>query len=87
MMADEPAAEEAATPAPEPEPEKVAAYTEAYETRGKFLGIFDVNEPGGALAASVIVSVAFVVGVEFIKFLDPNTAGDSMFGSLKTIGL
>ena len=53
----------------------------------KFLGVFDVNTPDGALFASIVVSVSFVVGVEFVKFLDPNNVGEaSGSASLSTIG-
>ena len=71
-------------PAP-PEPTPAPTAPPAYETQNKFLGIFDVTEPGGALAASLIVSGGFGLAVEFIKFLDPNTAGDSIFGSFATM--
>ena len=87
MQEEEPAADapaEAAaeeTPAPPPPPRRYEAPDE------KFLGVFDVNTPDGALFASIVVSVSFVVGVEFVKFLDPNNVGEaSWFGSLSTIG-
>ena len=51
-----------------------------------FLGL-DTSQPQGALIASLIVSVGFCVVVEVVKFLDPNTASGSVFGSIKTIGL
>ena len=75
-------------PAPEP---PITADTplkpgESFETRGKFLGVFDVTTPSGALFASIIVSGGFGLLVEFIKFLDPNNVGDpSIFGSLSTM--
>ena len=48
----------------------------------KFLGVFDTTQPGGAAAASILVSGGFCLVVEFIKFLDPNPKGDpSIFGS------
>ena len=89
LMQDEPPVADSA-PAPEA---PITADTplkqgEAYETRGKFLGVFDVTEPTGALFASIIVSGGFGLLVEFIKFLDPNNVGDpSIFGSLSTMGL
>jgi hypothetical protein len=82
MQEEEPAAETAEeAPAPPPPPRRYEAPDE------KFLGVFDVNTPDGALFASIVVSVSFVVGVEFVKFLDPNNVGEaSWFGSLSTIG-
>ena len=82
MMADEPAEDAAEVEAPAPSPPP----PEAYETREPFLGVFDVTQPEGALAASVIVSGGFGVLVELVKFLDPNSVGDSIFGSITTIG-
>ena len=81
-LAAEAPAEAAAEEAPAPPPPR------RYEAPDeKFLGVFDVNTPDGALFASIVVSVSFVVGVEFVKFLDPNNVGEaSWFGSLSTIG-
>ena len=71
-------------PAPAAEPEKKAS---GYVRESEFLG-FDTNTSDGALFASLIVSGGFCVVVEFIKFLDPNNAGDaSIFGSLSTMGM
>ena len=68
-MQDEPAPtpDEAAEPPPAAPTAAEAAAAEAYETRSKFMGVFDTTTGGGALAASIIVSVAFCVGVEFVK--------------------
>ena len=89
-MAEE--ADEAApsAPAEEPAPAAPPAQTppmEPYDMPTKFMGVFDTSSPEGALGASIIVSLLFGVGVEFVKFLDPNNVGDaSIFGSLATIG-
>ena len=69
-----PPAEEAPAPAP-------SGGTMPDGSPGKFLGLFDTSQPDGALFASIIVSVGFVILVEFVKFIDPNNAGDqSIFG-------
>uniref|UniRef100_A0A7S2HCU3 H(+)-exporting diphosphatase n=1 Tax=Haptolina brevifila TaxID=156173 RepID=A0A7S2HCU3_9EUKA len=47
-----------------------------------FLGVFDVTTTFGALGASIVVSVLFVVLVEGIKFIDPNPATRGMFGNI-----
>ena len=80
----EPAVE---TPPPAPPPPAKDTYDPPSDF--KFLGLtLDTNEPGGALGASLIVSVGFCIVVEGIKFLDPSNAGDtSIFGSITTAGL
>mmetsp|Transcript_16637 Transcript_16637/g.53930 ORF Transcript_16637/g.53930 Transcript_16637/m.53930 type:complete len:125 (-) Transcript_16637:174-548(-) len=41
--------------------------------------IFDTATPGGAMGASVVVSVGFCFVVELIKAFDPNSAAQSIF--------
>ena len=85
MEETEDAAETPAAPEPYVEPTK-----REYERPAEFnfLGLsLDTNEPGGALGASLIVSIGFCVVVEGIKFLDPGTAAPSAFGSITTAGM
>lgn len=78
--------EETPTPEEPPAPAPPPAM-DPYAPPDKFLGVFDTSSPGGALAASLIVSGAFGVLVELVKFADPNNVGDaSVFGSITTIG-
>ena len=82
--------EEAEEATPEPAAEAAPPPSEPaksdYAQPQTFLGL-DTASPSGALIASLLVSGGFGLAVEFVKFVDPNNAGDaSIFGSLSTIG-
>ena len=66
---------------PPPAAEKKASGRQS-DMPTNFLGFIDVTTTGGSLAASLIVAGGFGLFVEFVKFLDPNSASPSVFGSL-----